>query len=156
MTSEEIYSQFLKKEKRVLQLGSSNNNLKTLLEPEKFIGVDIIPGSDICCDLNNDSEIDNLPEGFDYVVLAGILECVTDPINLIQKVKNKAKSTIIYEYKYDDGCDVRPHWKKSWQNVGLEFAIKQEFDYINSIFLGYATLHICEMPFNQKEENVNQ
>lgn len=147
MTAEEIYSQFLKTHKRILHLGSDQSRIKSLINPEYYVGVDILPGADICCDLNNDYEL--IPEGFDYALLAGVLEYLDDPRQFISYVKHKANITVVYEYKYDDKN--KDGWKNPWKNIGLESFLLREFDLVNSIFLGYATIHLCEMPNKLKE-----
>lgn len=148
MTAEEIYCQFLKTHKRILHLGSANSKIKNLINPDYYVGIDILPGSEICCDLNKDH--DQIPEGFDYVLIAGVLEHVDDPCNLINSVKEKGKITLIYEYKYEDTN--KDGWKNPWKSIGLESFLTREFDYVNSIFLGYATIHLCEMPRIPREE----
>lgn len=139
----EIIANFLKKDQRVLHLGGSTD-LGPLMSAYTYTHVNVD-------ELNN---WDNIPtDSFDYVVLDEVLELVEDPSNLIRFIKNKAKSTVIYEFKYDEDCHVEPEWKQPWKTQGLEFLLTREFDFVNDIFLGYATLHICEMPYNGKPED---
>ena len=78
-----------------------------------------------------------------------MLETIEDPQNLITNVKNLTESVIIYEYKFDEGCYTNDSWNKPWTKVGLEHFLCKEFDYVNNIFLGYSTIHICKYPNNQ-------
>lgn len=138
MKPEEIMAQFLKKEKRILHIGG-DNCLGSLTEPDNYTQVKI----------SSVSELDTIENtGFDYVVLSDVLELVDDPVELVKKAKNLARSTVIYEFKYDEDCVVDPSWKQTWKSVGLEFLLTREFDWVNDIYLGYATVHICEMPYN--------
>ena len=138
MKPEEILSQFLKKEKRILHLGG-DSSLKDLTDADQYTQVQISSANDL-------EKIENT--GFDYVILSDVLELVEDPQEVIKQAKNMAKSTIIYEFKYDEDCVVDPSWKQTWKTVGLEFFLTREFDWVNDIYLGYATIHICEMPYN--------
>ncbi len=143
MKPEEIMAQFLKKEKRILHLGG-DACLGSLTEPDNYTQVNISSVNDL-------ENIKNT--GFDYVVLSDVLELVDDPVELVKKAKNMARSTIIYEFKYDEDCEVAPEWKQTWKSVGLEFLLTREFDWVNDIYLGYATIHICEMPYNNTLED---
>jgi hypothetical protein len=71
-------------------------------------------------------------------------------LNFIKFIKNLGKTTVIYEFKYDEGCEVKLDWKKPWKTFGLENFLTRQFDYVNSVFLGYATIHICEMPNDKR------
>lgn len=135
---EKIVSNFLEKESKVLYLGESNyfdeNEVFSeckKIEPEKII------------------ELGKIEEKFDYVIFTEILETVDNPQDLILNVKNIGKTIIIYEYKFDEGCYNNDEWKRPWTKVGLEYFLGKEFDYINNIFLGYATIHICKFPYDK-------
>ena len=152
MTSEEIYSQFLKKHKRILHIGAANSNLASLMEADEYVGVDILAGSTIQLDVN--TSIEQIPKGFDYLILAGVLEHLDNPVKLIEDLKYHAKSTIVYQINYDHYDEIKPEWRQVWKNVGCEYTLTKNFDYVNNIFLGYATVNICEMPFTEKEDRV--
>jgi hypothetical protein len=141
MTPEEILSQFLKKDQRILHIGG-DPILEKLTEAFRYTRHDI-----------ENFEVGDLSSEhpYDYVVLSDALELVDNPIELIKQIKNHAKSTIIYEFKYEEMEDIDPAWKRPWQNVGLEYTVTKEFDFVNTIFLGYATLYTCEMPYNLSE-----
>lgn len=145
MTPEEIIAQFIKPEQRILHIGGS-------IELEKF------SNAHSYTNLNVDqiTDLSSIPEGFDYVVMGDILEIIDNPLELIKRVKNVAKTTVIYEYKHDEDSVAKPGWKKPWQSIGLEYNLTREFDYVNNVFLGYATLHICDMPYNPTEKELEE
>lgn len=145
LTPEQIIAQFLKKEQKILHLGG-NTELKTLAEAHSYTNLD----KDQIVDFSS------IPVGFDYVVMGDILEVIDNPVDLIKHVKNIAKTTVIYEYKHDDDIPPPTDWKKPWQSVGLEYTLTREFDYVNNIFLGYATLHICDVPYNPTEQELKE
>lgn len=141
MTSDEIISQFLKKNQRILHLGCGDQTLKTLAEAHEYTGISID---------DTLATFESLPNGFDYIVIGEALEFAENPTEIIDHIRLLSKSTIVYEHKYDEDCVVNPAWKQPWKSVGLENFLTQKFSYVNSIFLGYATLHICEMPITTK------
>jgi len=137
MTPEQLICQFIKKDQRILQIGG-DDNLKDLAEADTYTYLSV-------------DQLNVIPaQPYDYVILTEVLELVDDPVKLINTVKNLSRSVVIYEYKYDD-VEIKPTWRKPWQSVGLEFSLTRGFDYVNSIFLGYATIHICEMPYTTSE-----
>lgn len=148
MKPEEIYTQFLKKNQNVLVVGRFNDILEEFLEPRILKKLD----------QKNDysQELKDLDTDFDYVILTEVLELVDDPRIIINQFKNLANTTVIYEFKYDDDCKVEQDWKKPWKSTGLEWILQQEFDKTNSIYLGYATIHFCDIPYNRELENDNQ
>lgn len=138
ISAEEIVSNFLDGQKKVLYIGESND-----LENQ----LDYILYKKIS--QKNIEEIKTIDEKYDYVILTEVLETIEDPQNLITNVKNLTESVIIYEYKFDEGCYTNDSWNKPWTKVGLEHFLCKEFDYVNNIFLGYSTIHICKYPNNQ-------
>jgi hypothetical protein len=142
MTPEQILSQLLKKHQRILHLGG-DPELKTLVDAYEYTHVAV---EDI-------GDFTSLPSGFDYVIMSDVLELVEDPVGLVKHVKDLAKTTVIYEYKYDEDCYIGNGWKTPWKTVGLEYTLTRNFDYVNNVFLGYATVHICDMPYTPKENN---
>lgn len=137
MSPEQLISQFIKKDQRILQIGG-NPELKELAEADTYTYLSV-------------DEMKNIPsQPYDYAILTEVLELIDNPVELINTVKNLSRSVVIYEYKYDE-IDVDPAWRKPWQSVGLEFSLTRGFDYVNSLFLGYATIHICEMPYTPTE-----
>lgn len=138
MTPEQIFSQFIKPNQRILHLGG-DPELKELTQAHAYTRLEIGDLTDYA----------NIPEGqYDYVVMSDVLEYVDNPVDLINHVKNLAKTTVVYEFKYDEMEDPNPNWSRIWQTVGLEYTLTRAFDYVNNIFLGYATIHTCEMPYN--------
>lgn len=143
MTPEQIFSQFLKPNQRILHLGG-NAELKELAKAHEYTHLTVDQ-------LDDYSNIP--PQAYDYVIMSDILELVNDPIELLKHVKDLAKTTIVYEFKYDEMDDpVDPVWSKIWQKIGLEYILTREFDYVNSIFLGHATIHTCEMPYTETDK----
>lgn len=147
MKPEEIFSQFLKKNQKVLVVGCSNEILENLIEPRILVNLEQKP--------DYSEDIKNVDNDFDYVILTEVLELVDNPQKIINQFKNTANTTIIYEFKYADDCEIKDDWKKTWESVGLEWILRQEFDKTNSIYLGYATIHFCDIPYNQELENDN-
>lgn len=144
MTPEQICAQFLDKNKTILHFGS-DQRLPQYAEAQGYL--------QITDPINLD-----ISSKYDYTVLVDTLELVDDPVSLIKQVKNLSETTVIYEFKYDDEFEVNPEWKQPWKTIGLEFLLTQEFDYVNDIFLGYATIHICKIPYNKeldKKEDEN-
>jgi hypothetical protein len=141
-TPEENIANLLEKNKKILQIGG-DPRLAVLLENLEYHRLEN-------SQLENFKQFD---EKFDYIILSDILELIDDPKSLITLVKNKTKETVIYEFKYDENCKIMPEWKQPWKSIGLEFFLSREFDYLSSIFLGYATVHICSSPYNLKEED---
>jgi hypothetical protein len=142
VTPEEIMAVYLKKDQRILHIGG-DPSLGKLTESYDYTRIEI-----------SDLDLDNIPEKpYDYVVLSDALELVDDPLALILKVKNLAKSTIVYEFKYDEYADLDPSWKQPWKSIGLEYNLTREFDWVNNRFFGYATMHTCEMPYNGPKVN---
>lgn len=140
-TPEEIMTAFIEPKKRILHIGG-DPRLKELVDPTEYVRIET-------ADVNKDLE---LPTGFDYTVISDTLELVDDPISLIHKIRDSAKETFIYEFKYDDPEWIKStDWKKPWLTVGLDWNLSQEFDYVHNIFLGYATINICKMPNTLKE-----
>ena len=139
---EETFGGLLEKNKRMLHLGG-DIKLKELTEPSEYVRIEI----------DQLGDFQDLPKGFDYVVISDVLELIDNPLDLIKHVKNLATTTVIYEFKYEEEEWVLdPAWKKPWLTVGLDWNISKNFDYINDIFLGYATIHICSMPYNGPED----
>lgn len=138
ISAEQIVSNFLDKEKKVLYIGESND-----LENQ----LDCIFYKKIS--QKNIEEIKTINEKYDYVILTEVLETIENPQNLITNVKNLTESVVIYEYKFDEGCYSNNTWNKPWTKVGLEHFLCKEFDYVNNIFLGYATIYICKYPNNE-------
>lgn len=133
---EEILSNFLEKDKEILYIGNLNY----------FDNCDRI-GSD------NLNLLDSLDKKYDFCVLTDILEIVDNPQEIIKKVKYNSETTIIYEFKFDDGNYSDKDWKKPWTKIGLEFFLGREFDYMNSVYLGYATIHICKLPYDYETDD---
>lgn len=158
MTPQEIYSGFLKSEGEVLHLGCGDASLKTILNPSKYIGVDLTEQADVKLDLNIKENYVRLPKDFDYVVLDKVLEEVDDPEALIKYAGKLGTMIVVHEFKYDedDYSHVQEHWKKPWSLRGLEGFLTDHYDWVNNYFLGYATVHLCTTPnqlLKEKHEN---
>jgi len=139
-TPEQNIAHLLETGKKILHVGG-DISLSTLLSNTEYHRLEI---SEI-------SKIEDIDSDFDYIIFSDVLELIDDPQSLINLSKNKTKETVIYEFKYDENCIVDPSWKQSWKTVGLEYFLSKEFDYVSSIFLGYATVHICSTPYNQND-----
>lgn len=143
ISAEQIISNFLDKEKKVLYIGESND-LENQLDGTLYKKIN----------QKNINQVDDIDEKYDYVVLTEILETIDDPQSLITKVKNLSENVVIYEYKFDEGCYSKDNWNKPWTKVGLEHFLCKEFDLVNNIFLGYATIYICKYPNNESPSNL--
>lgn len=144
MTPQEIYSQFLKPDQKILHLGCGDRSLEKLSDPDDYYGVEFSSIND----LNLDVDFSN---DFDYVVLDEILELVDNPLELIKNVKYLGETIVLWEIKYEHYENLDKKWKKPWANTPLNFFIEQNFDYTQQIFLGYATIHFCSMPFEKED-----
>lgn len=99
-------------------------------------------------DINNitDEWISNISPETDYIVMAEVLELLDDPASLIKSVKKTAKNILVYEFKHYENSTVDPRYKTPWLTKGLENLLSWEFDLVRSIYLGYATVYVCEGP----------
>jgi hypothetical protein len=136
ISPEKIILNFLEEEKTILYLGDSCE-LDNEVDSSLYKRI-------------NENNVGDIDEKFDYAILTEILEKVDDPRNLISSIKNITDTVVIYEYKFDDGCYNNDEWKKPWTKIGLEYFLEREFDYVNSIFLGYATIYFCKFPYNKE------
>lgn len=146
MHYDEIISQFAGKNGKVLYIGTPTDAIGKLETLSVFTSVDPLTTVDI----------DNLPKDFDTVVFAEVLELVDDPRTLINQFKWQAKCTIVYEFKYDHMDDINPSWKLTWKNIGLENILTWEFDYVKSLYLGYATVYFCEGPNKYTPDEIGE
>jgi hypothetical protein len=53
-----------------------------------------------------------------------------------------------------DGIDSA--WKQPCKNIGLENILTWEFDYVRSLYLGYATVYYCEGPNKYTPDEIGQ
>lgn len=140
LTSDKIATTVIEPHKTVLHLGCGDQELKSLLELTKYVGVDIKQPADIIHDLN--TGIEGLPNGFDYVLLSGILEYVEDPVKLIEEVSTLGRDIIILECKYYEEHN-KDEWKKVWKDIGLEWHLQRIYEYHRAVYLGHTTVHEC-------------
>jgi hypothetical protein len=149
MNYDEIVSQFIEKDKKILYVGTPVADIfKSQTTPSELHVLDDKSFTDL--------EHSNFPKELDYVVFTDVLELVDNPKEVISKLKWNSKQVIVYEFKhYEDAKDVNPAWKKPWTQVGLENLLTWEFDYVRSLYLGYATIYFCESPNDIKPELLN-
>ena len=148
MHHDEIISQFSKKDGKILYIGSPTDAVETIATPQIFQTIDIIQKS-------NTSTVD-LSKDFDTVIFAEVLELVEDPRELINQFKWHSQQSIIYEFKYDHMDSVDPTWKRHWDYTGLENILTWEFDYVRSLYLGYATIYFCEGPNKYTPDEIGE
>lgn len=142
VTPEQVIANYIKKDQRILHIGG-DPSLEKLTESYDYTRIEI-----------DDLNLETVPEKpYDYVILSDALELLDNPLDVIKKLKNLSKSTIIYEFKYDEYTDIDPKWKQPWKNIGLQFNLTREFDWVNERFFGYATMYTCEMPYNGSTTN---
>lgn len=140
LSSHQIASTIIEPNKKILHLGCGDQELKTLVNPSHYVGVDIKEPADLLLNVETTEE---LPGDFDYVVVAGLLEQVEDPVEVIKKIKSLAKTIVILESKYTEDY-IKPYWKKHWKDIGLEWNIQQMVEYHRAIYLGHTTIHECK------------
>lgn len=140
LSSSQISSIVIEPNKKILHLGCGEQELKSLVNPSVYVGVDLKEPADL---ILNVETTDELPKDFDYVVVAGLLEQVENPIEVIKKIKSLAKTVVILESKYTEDY-IKPYWKKHWNDIGLEWHLQQIFEYHRSIYLGHTTVHECK------------
>jgi len=149
MNYDEIVSQFIEKDKKILYVGTLlADTFESQTTPAEFHTLDDKSFRDL--------DHLNVPKELDYVVFTDVLELVDNPKEVINKLKWNSKQVIVYEFKHNDHTEyTNPDWKKPWTLVGLENILTWEFDYVRSLYLGYATIYFCEGPNSIKPELLN-
>ncbi len=137
MHYDEIISQFIKKDEKVLYIGNPTDIIEKSATPSVFQIID---------PLVTNINVTELSKDFDTVIFAETLELVDDPRAVINQFKWFSGSAIVYEFKYDHMETIDLTWKQPWKNTGLENILTWEFDYVRSLYLGYATIYFCEGP----------
>lgn len=145
MHHDEIIAKLAEKNQRILYVGRPIGVIAEILTPSFYQIVDTVDADD--CDI---------PTDFDTVIFSDILETVDNPQQTIARFKWHAKSSIIYEFKYDYMDSIDEKWKQPWKSIGLENALTWEFDYVRSIYLGYATVYFCEGPNKYTPEEISK
>jgi hypothetical protein len=143
LSVEEILAEKIKKNKTTLYIGQHSNLLVSRIEPKSYTSL---------------SETDFLTlenTNFSYVILNEILETSDNPTRLIEKSRDIATTTFIIEQKYDIPNLIKPNWRRPWLNQGLEWILNLNFDYINSLYLMYQTIHTCELPISLEIKNAD-
>jgi hypothetical protein len=149
MHYDEVISKFLEKDKKILYVGTHSTDIidKELTPSELHI-------------LNKDSfPLDNetvIPDKLDYVIFTDALELVDNPKEIISQLKWNSEQVIVYEFKHLEDCITDAEWKKPWLTTGLENILTWEFDYVRSVYLGYATVYFCTGPNSIPPEELNK
>jgi hypothetical protein len=147
MTPEEIIVPFVENPNKILYFGN-NNSIVELLKSSQITTV------------NSLEELKKLEPDtlFDCAIVSNNIELIEDPLEVLSFIKKLTAELMVYENKYDLMPEVDATWKQHWKTISLEWFLTQNYDYINNIFLGYATLHRCKQPFNKEEqlENADQ
>jgi hypothetical protein len=138
MHHDEIISQLAEKNQKILYIGTPDNVIAETVAPSFFQSVDPTKVTD--------AQIAEVANDFDTVIFTDALEKVDDPFQLLSQLKWHAKSAIVYEFKYDHMDSIDASWKQPWKHNGLENILTWEFDYVRSLYLGYATIYFCEGP----------
>lgn len=149
MHYDEVISNFLEKDKKILYVGTRTTDIinKELTPSElHFLDKDSFPLSDNVL----------VPDKLDYIIITDILELVDNPKDVISQLKWKSEQVIVYEFKHLEDCETNAEWKKPWLTVGLENILTWEFDYVRSIYLGYATAYFCSGPNSIPPEQLNK
>ena len=147
MHYDEIISQLTEKDGKVLYIGNPTAAI------EKSATLSVLQSID---PLTTNIDVDQLSKDFDTVVFAEVLELVDDPRKLINQFKWQSRSSIIYEFKYDHMDNINPTWKLPWKHIGLENILTWEFDYVKSLYLGYATVYFCEGPNKYTPDEIGE
>jgi hypothetical protein len=149
MHYDEVISNFLEKDKKILYVGThSTDIINTALTPSElhFLNKDSFP--------LNDTTV--VPSKLDYVIFTDALELVDNPKEIISQLKWNSEQVIVYEFKRLEDSEINTEWKHPWANIGLENFLTWEFDYVRSIYLGYATVYFCTGPNNIQPEELNK
>jgi hypothetical protein len=139
MNRDEIICQYIEKNKKILYIGTPCDDIiKKEATPSELqvLNASSFPATDET----------SVSKDFDYIIFTDALELVDNPKDLITALKYNSNNVIVYEFKYDYMDDIDSTWKKPWLKVGLEHILTWEFDYVQSIYLGYATLYLCNGP----------
>ena len=147
MHYDEIISQFTEKDGKVLYIGNPTAAI------EKSATLSVLQSID---PLTTNIDVDQLSKDFDTAVFAEVLELVDDPRKLINQFKWQSRSSIIYEFKYDHMDSIDSTWKLPWKHIGLENILTWEFDYVKSLYLGYATVYFCEGPNKYTPDEIGE
>ena len=148
MHYDEVISNFLEKDKKILYVGTHTTDIidKELTPSELHIlDTDSFPLDDA-----------TVPNELDYIIFTDALELVDNPKEIISQLKWKSSQSIIYEFKHREETESKPEWKKPWTTIGLENFLTWEFDYVRSVYLGYATVYFCSSPNDIKPEMLNK
>jgi len=146
MHHDEIISQLVNKNEKILYVGQPNDVIQHALSPSFFQTISAleIPALNTA----------DLPTDFNTLIFSDILELVDNPRELISKLKWCSNNTLIYEFKHDYLESINPDWKFPWKDVGLENILTWEFDYVRSLYLGYATVYFCNGPNKYSPEEL--
>lgn len=144
MSPEEIISPFIENYKKILYFGKNQNSFKTLPSVE----IDSV---------SSISEIETLSIDIQYdcVIVTNLIEAIESPFDVFIKLKPLSRDLVIFENKYDHIDEIDPFWKQHWKTNSLEWFLNQHYNYINNIFLGYATVHICKEPYDREKESID-
>jgi hypothetical protein len=147
LTIDEILADRIKKSKKILSVKEHSKLIEQDADIYKCVNID---------DLYQDNKFSYKSDmKFDYVILNEILEEIDDPVDLIKNLRLISATVIIVEQKYDVPGLIKNHWKTPWKKQGLEWHLNLMFDYINSLYLTYQTIHTCELPAPHEIEYAN-
>lgn len=139
----EILLDKIKKNKTILYIGQDSELIAEKSQPESYASLD------------EDSFMNMSSGKYSYIILNEILETSANPKALIEKASTLAKTVFVVEQKYDVPGLIKSHWQQPWLKQGLEWILNNNFDYINSLYLMYQTIHTCEMPIPLEEKNAD-
>lgn len=143
LSIDEILLDKIKKHKTILYIGQDSKLIAEKSKPESYTSLD-------------EDSFMNMSNGkYFYIILNEILETSVNPKALIEKASTLAKTVLIVEQKYDVPGLIKSHWQQPWLKQGLEWILNNNFDYINSLYLMYQTIHTCEMPIPLEEKNAD-
>jgi hypothetical protein len=159
--SDLFFQQHVEKGSSIVHYGCGDQNLKNMIETSEYCGVDILDGSGVQCDLNQEFP-DFEDKQYDFALVGGIMEHLDDPVEFLRKVRLTAKKTIILEYKYDL-YGTKDNWKEHWKNRGLEWELQWLWDHVHNTFYfddldeeyaGKVAIHTCQMPTTKEFEKI--
>jgi SAM-dependent methyltransferase len=135
----------LEPNKTILDLGCGAKDLLKYYQSTKYLGVDIIPGSDLCIDLNNDFHIEG---EWNYVISSGILEYLDNPEKFIKKIKFLGNKFIFTWYQ-GEGFG-RPSNEIIRNIIKEDYIIQKEINWgSQKIFICYNQLNL--FPFFESQ-----
>ena len=116
-------SEFIPAGSSILDIGCGNKSFLNYFECNDYLGLDRTIYADIQTDLNTQTvKIDKV---YDVGLILGVLEYVDDPIELIEKYKDKATTWVILVLSKKQ--KEKYNWKHSFNTSFFKYVCKKNF-----------------------------